>query len=173
MPILCALLSVIACTYLAFHRCRRCFFEPFFLPEVSRCSNTITSAPNSSAHPTMNLAVFTAMSSLIPFATAHKRGVFLAPCCCAFLIRFTAFHRQSSSAERRKKRLPTTVPSDSRQEQVQALLIPRSTARIFRSITGRSLSSVFTSYGKSRYHSFPLFCNVGEHCFMPAQCLPA
>ena len=48
----------------------------------------------------------------------------------AFLILFIACRRESSSDGRLKNFLPTIVPSEHMAVQTQALLMPRSTARI-------------------------------------------
>ena len=114
-------------------------------------------------------AVFTAMSLLIPFAPAQSRGMRRAPCCCALLILPIALSRRSFSPESFKKLLPVTVPSGPMTQQVQALLMPRSTARILlpqASVSGRS---IFSSKAKSRYQHFPRFRRVGTHSLRPLQ----
>ena len=68
IPSLCALSVTIRCTSALRQRASFCFFDPCFLPEVSRCSNTITSASCILAMPSIKDAVFTLMSWFTPLA---------------------------------------------------------------------------------------------------------
>ena len=59
----------------------------------------------------MKFAVFTEMSRLIPLALAHNLDILRFPCYWAFLIRFTAYIRESYSFGSLQKYLPKIVPS--------------------------------------------------------------
>jgi len=138
-------------TYCAFQRWRRIFLLPRFFPVRSRCSMTMQSTSYLTAISTMNCAVFTAMSSLIPFACAHSLGVRPAQSFCACLMWLMAWDRESYSLGRDKNSLPRTVPSASMTLHVHALFNPKSTARI-RSV-GFSDSFTVVWNTKSRNHS--------------------